>query len=321
MYVSVVITCHNEAAYIKQCVNSVVAQSDYKHINEIFVVDDGSTDSSPQILTQLKLNCDKLKIITTKGLGIPAARNVAIKSSTSDFIAFLDQDDYWTKNKLQNQLKAFENDSSIGLVYGDFWEFEKSDASDATLVYVRSLNRFHTNQLVEYFIQDAPIVPSTTILRKEVFDTMGLFNEQIRSGEDTEMFLRVAEKWKLFYVSGADCYKRKSESQMTYRQEKLLKNQERISAIAISRNPHLKKFVKKRESYRNAKIGIDCFTRHKEKKKTFLYAIKSLKLNLFNFRAWALIIMVLLPYKITIKIYNFMKNKFYQLRIKNSKIL
>ena len=132
MYVSVVITCHNEDAYIKQCVNSVVAQSDYKHINEIFVVDDGSTDSSPQILTQLKLNCDKLKIITTKGLGLPAARNVAIKSSTSDFIAFLDGDDYWTKNKLQNQLKAFENDSSIGLIYGDYWDFKKSDASDAT---------------------------------------------------------------------------------------------------------------------------------------------------------------------------------------------
>ena len=52
-----------------------------------------------------------------------------------------------------------------------------------------------------------------------------------------------------------------------------------------------------------------------------MYAIKSLKLNPFNFRAWALIVMVLLPYKITIKIYNFMKNKFYQLRIKNSKIL
>ena len=321
MYVSVVITCHNEDAYIKQCVNSVVAQSDYKHINEIFVVDDGSTDSSPQILAQLRLNCDKLKIITTKGLGLPAARNIAIKSATSDFIAFLDADDYWTKNKLQNQLKAFENNSLIGLIYGDFWDFKKSDASDATCVSVRSLNRFHANQLVEYFIKDAPIIPSTTICRKEVFETVGLFNEQIRTNDDTEMYLRVAEKWKLFHVSGADCYKRKKEGQITHRLDKLLNDQNIISAIAISRNPHLKKFAKKRESFRNAKVGIDCFTRHKERKKTFMYAIKSLKLNPFNFRAWALIVMVLLPYKITMKIYNFMKNKFYQLRIKNSKIL
>ena len=319
MYVSVVITCYNEDAYIKQCVNSVVAQSDYKHINEIFVVDDGSTDSSPQILAQLRLNCDKLKIITTKGLGLPAARNVAIKSSTSDFIAFLDGDDYWTKNKLQNQLKAFENDSSIGLVYGDFWEFEKSDASDATLVYVRSLNRFHTNQLVEYFIKDAPIIPSTTICRKEVFETVGLFDEEIRTSEDTEMYLRIAEKWKFFYVSGADCYKRKREGQITHRQDKLLNNQKKISSIAISHNPYLKKFVKKRESFRLLKAGIDCLVVHKEKKTAFMHAIKSIKLNFFNFRTWALIIMILMPNKITIEIYNFIKNKFYQLRSKRNR--
>ena len=119
MHISVVITCHNEEAYIEQCVNSVVTQSDYQDIKEIFVVDDGSTDNSPKLLAQLKLNCNKLKVITTKGLGLPAARNIAIKSASSEFIAFLDADDFWTKNKLQNQLKAFKNNPLIGLVYGD----------------------------------------------------------------------------------------------------------------------------------------------------------------------------------------------------------
>ena len=54
MNVSVVITCHNEEAYIKKCVNSVIDQSDYQDIKEIFIIDDGSTDSSPQILNNLK---------------------------------------------------------------------------------------------------------------------------------------------------------------------------------------------------------------------------------------------------------------------------
>ena len=319
MYVSVVITCHNEGAYIKQSVNSVITQSDYKHINEIFVVDDGSTDSSPQILTRLKLNCDKLKIITTKALGISAARNVAIKSSTSDFIAFLDGDDYWTKNKLQNQLKAFENNSSIGLIYGDFWDFEKSDASDAIFVPVRSLNNLHINQLVEYFIYDAPIIPSTTICRKEVFETVGLFDEKIRAGEDTEMFIRVAEKWRFLHVPGADCYKRKKKGSISHRQDKLLINQKITSNIAISRNPQLTRFAKKRESYRLLKAGIDCFIIHKEKKSALLLAINSLKKNFFNFRAWALIFMILMPYKLNMLLYNFFKNKFYQLRRKRIK--
>jgi len=316
MNVSVVITCHNEEAYIKKCVNSVIDQSDYQDIKEIFIIDDGSTDSSPQILNNLKLKFNKLKVITTNGLGQSAARNIAIKLCKSEFIAFLDADDYWTKNKLKNQLKVLKNNSLIGLVYGDFWDFKKSDASDATCISVRSLNRFHTSQLVEYFITDAPIIPSTTICRKEVFDTVGLFNEQLKTNEDTEMYLRIAEKWKLFHVSSADCYKRKKEGQITYRLEKLLDDQNKVGAIAVLRNPYLKKFAKKRESFRYAKVGIDCLIRHKEKKKTFIYAVKALKLNPFNFRAWALIVMVVTPYKITIKIYNLIKNIFHLIKKK-----
>ena len=193
--VSVVIPTHNNATFIEECFKSVVSQSYYKHIKEIFIIDDGSTDNTSRILKRLKMDCDKLKIITTKGIGLSASRNIGIKSSSSEFIAFLDGDDYWTKNKLENQLKAFDINKFIGLVYGDYFEFENQDASDSYAVYVRSLNNLNENQLVEYFLKDAPIVPSTTIIRKKVFENVGLFNEDITTGEDTEMFLRIAEKW------------------------------------------------------------------------------------------------------------------------------
>ena len=88
MSVSVVVPCHNEAKYIEQCIKSIVEQSDYNSIRDILVVDDGSTDESPQILKQLKLKFNKLKIITTDGVGQSAARNIAIKLSKSEFIAF-----------------------------------------------------------------------------------------------------------------------------------------------------------------------------------------------------------------------------------------
>ena len=117
MSVSVIVPCHNEGQYIEQCIKSIIEQSDYNSIKDIFVIDDGSTDETPQILKQLKQKFNKLNIITTEGVGLPAARNIAIKLSKSEFIAFLDADDYWDKNKLKNQLKAFYGDPSIGLVY------------------------------------------------------------------------------------------------------------------------------------------------------------------------------------------------------------
>ena len=181
MSVSVVVPCHNEAKYIEQCIKSIVEQSDYNSIRDILVVDDGSTDESPQILKQLKLKFNKLKIITTDGVGQSAARNIAIKLSKSEFIAFLDADDYWDKNKLKKQLKAFDSDPLIGLVYGDYWDFSKSDGTDSVLVSVRSFNLSDKDQLTQYFLKDGPIIPSTAIYRRKVFFTVGFFNEKLRA--------------------------------------------------------------------------------------------------------------------------------------------
>ena len=314
MSVSVVVPCHNEAKYIEQCIKSIIEQSDYSGISEILVVDDGSTDESPQILKQLKLKFNKLKIITTDGVGQSAARNIAIKLSKSEFIAFLDADDYWDKNKLKNQLKAFHGDPSIGLVYGDYWDFAKSDAIDAVLVVVRSFNKNYTNQLIQYFLKDGPIVPSTTIFRKEVFETVGFFKENLKAYEDAEMYLRVAEKWKFFYVKGGLLYKRKKQGQITTRLDKLINDVYLVSEIASSRNPQLKKFVNQRNARYLYKCAIDCFINYREKQKALKYSISSLKLNPFVFRPWILIIMIFMPYKITLKIYNSIKNIFYQFR-------
>jgi glycosyltransferase involved in cell wall biosynthesis len=312
MSVSIIVTCHNEEAYIEQCINSIFAQTEYKNIDLILVINDGSTDNSAKILNKLKQNNDKMNIITTSGIGVSAARNIGIKKITSDFIAFLDGDDYWTNNKLENQLKMFHNDPLIGLIYGDFWDFSKDDESDANYITVKSLN--NKNQLLEYFIFDAPIVPSTTVCRKEVFETVGLFNEKFKSSEDTEMYLRIAEKWKFFYLKGAYTYKRKRKGQITHRQSELLKNQELIGKMTATRNPNLNKFLKKRDSFRNFKVGIDLLIIHGEKKPALTFAIKSLKLNVFNTRSWGLIIMILIPQKIRLHIYHLIKIKFYKVR-------
>ena len=316
MSISVVVPCHNEAKYIEQCIKSIVEQSDYNSIRDILVVDDGSTDETPQILNRLKSKFNKLKVITTKGVGQAAARNIAIKSSKSEFISFLDADDYWHKNKLKNQLKAFDNDPSIGLVYGDYWDFSKSDGTDSVLVSVRSFNSNNKDQLTQYFLKDGPIIPSTAIYRRKVFFTVGFFNEKLSAYEETELNLRIAEKWKFFYVKGGLLYKRKKPGQITARLDKLINDAYLVSEIASLRNPELKKFIKKRNSRYLYKSALDCYTNHGEKQKALKYSISSLKLNPFVFRPWILIIMIFMPYRITLKTYNSIKNKFNQYKNK-----
>ena len=314
MSVSVIVPCHNEGQYIEQCIKSIIEQSDYNSIDQIFVVDDGSTDETPKILEQLKSKCEKLKIITTKGLGQSAAKNIGIKLSKSKFVAFLDGDDYWDKDKLTKQLKAFDNDPSIGLVYGNFWHFTKSDASDSTLISIRSFNLSDKDQLTKYFLKDGPILPSTTIYRREVFLTVGFYNEKLKSGEETELNLRVAEKWKFFYLKDSLLYKRQKESQITARLDKLIDDVYIVSEIASSRNPQLKKFVNQRNARFLYKSAVDCYIRHKEKQNALKYSISSLRLYPFALQPWILIFMIFMPYKITLQIYSSIKNIYYKFR-------
>ena len=101
---------------------------------------------------------------------------------------------------------------------------------------------------------------------------------------------------------------------MTARLDKLINDVYLVSEIASSRNPQLKKFVNQRNARYLYKCAIDCFINYREKQKALKYSISSLKLNPFVFRPWILIIMILMPYKITLKIYNSIKNIFYQFR-------
>ena len=314
MSVSVVVPCHNEAKYLEQCIKSIIEQSDYNNINEIFIVDDGSTDETPQILKNLKKKFNKLQIITTDGIGPSAARNIAMKLSKSEFIAFLDADDYWDKDKLKKQLTVFNYDPTIGLVYGNYWDFSKLDASDSTLVSVGSFNLNDQDQLTKYFLNDGPILPSTAIYRRKVFSTVGFFNEKLKFGEETELNLRVAEKWKFFYLEDSLLYKRQRQGQTTTRLDKLIDDVYIVSEIASTRNPHLKKFVNQRNARFLYKSAVDCYTRHKEKKNALKYSIKSLKLFPFALRPWILIFMVFMPYKTTLQIYNSIKNIYYKFR-------
>ncbi len=294
MSVSVIMTCHNEAAYVEEAIRSVVTQTAYDRIDEIIIVDDGSTDGSPGILLQLAKEIRKLRIVTATGVGLPAARNLALAEAVGAYIAILDGDDLWTPDKLERQLPAIEGNPRVGLVYGDFHDFTADDRSDARLIKVRRYGCDTSDLLKSYFIEGGPIVPSTTIIRREVFDTVGPFDPEVRLSEDAEMFLRVAERWAFQHVPGGFLYKRQHGRNLTRRLDALLPVAEMLTERFVARNPRLGAYVGKRLARRHGKSGSDCLAKG-ERAKALEHFRKALRLDPFFWRTYAYLVIALLP--------------------------
>ena len=112
--VDVVIPVFNGRSTIEAALRSVLAQ-DGGLLNEIIVVDDGSTDGSAEVVAAI--GSDKIRLFRTSNHGVASARNLGIERSTAEWIAFLDADDLWERNKLQAQIQAAA-DTSSGFICG-----------------------------------------------------------------------------------------------------------------------------------------------------------------------------------------------------------
>lgn len=294
MSISVIMTCHNEEAFIEQAIRSVVAQTAYEMIDEIIVVNDGSSDGSQALLEKLAGEIGKLRIIVAGGVGLPAARNLALRQASGDFIALLDGDDYWVPEKTERQMRAFARSGQIGLVYSDFFDFTLPDASDAALVPVRPYHATDEATLATYFIHDAPIVPSTTIIRRETFDDVGLFDAEVRLGEDTEMFLRIAERWRFEHVPGGFLYKRRHGKNLTAQLERLLPVAQMLTERFTARNPSLRPLAAKRMARRYASAGNDC-AKHGERTKAMNYLWRAFRSDPTCWSVYAYCFLALMP--------------------------
>jgi glycosyltransferase involved in cell wall biosynthesis len=294
MSVSVILTCHNEERFIVQAVESVINQTASSRIKEIIIVNDGSTDGSREVIASLADREPRIHVLTTVGIGLPSARNLAIRHATGDFIAILDGDDLWAEDKLERQLAAFGNGCKAGLVYGDFSDFSASDLSDALHVTVHRYRADQCDTLPKYFLLDGPIVPSSMVMRREVIEDIGLFNETFRVGEDTEFCLRVAERWTFQHVAGALVYKRRHGANMTRSLDALLPVAERLTREWMIRRPELAHLARRRNARFYAKAGNDCVAQGEKKRGTRLL-IRAMRHDPLSWRVYVYIFLCALP--------------------------
>jgi glycosyltransferase involved in cell wall biosynthesis len=313
MTVSVAITCHNEAHTIEQAVRSVEAQTAFERVAEIIVVDDGSGDESGVVLGRLAGEIEKLRLIETPGLGVSPARNRALRQARGEFIALLDGDDFWAPEKLERQLPAFTTNERVGLVYGDFVDFSRDDATDGRVITVRRFHPGGSNHLRDYFVHDGPIMPSTVVIRRAAFDDVGLFDESLRIGEDTEFHLRLAERWRFCHVRGAYTFKRRHAGQVSWRLADFLPNAEVVTQRLVSVHPELRPLAGRRMARVHAKVGVDCALRG-ERRKALRHDLTAIHLAPRYWRAWANLALLVAPVSIVRPVYEGLKRPWHALR-------
>ena len=193
-FVSVIITTYNRKELVSRAAVSVLTQT-YENI-ECIVVDDCSTDGTLDYLTQLSQQDQRIRIISHKeNRHLAAARNTGIYASLGEFVAFLDDDDMWLPQKLEKQIQLMESvQHNVGLVYCWFDTY-----SGDKVVGTRRPN-LH-GDIFDHLLLSQPLGNGSTLLvRKQVFDHVGGFDESLSRGIDGDFIRRVAINYEIEYV-------------------------------------------------------------------------------------------------------------------------
>jgi len=201
--VSAIIPCYNGEAYIRKAIDSIIGQS-YAHF-EIIVVDDGSTDDSRRIVEGLA-DDPRVKLVThDTNRGIAAARNTGLRESTGEYITFLDQDDTWRPQKLEKQVDILvkSDPNEVGFVFSDLEIINEPGRKTRSKISkappgIGSASR-HDCIKTLFMSNYIPII--TVMIRRDCFDEVGGFDEDIRSGsDDYDLFFRLLMKYRFVHI-------------------------------------------------------------------------------------------------------------------------
>lgn len=189
--VSVIIPTYNQAGYLAAAVQSVLGQTfgDF----ELIVVNDGSTDNTKE--EAFRFSDPRVRYIYQENRGLSAARNTGIQASTGEYIALLDSDDIWLPQKLELQIGLLASHPEVALVYSDADLFD--DQSGAVTGRFLDGKRVFSGKVFRQLLSTQFIKPSTTVVRRSVFQTVGYFDESIREVQDRDMWLRIARQFDI----------------------------------------------------------------------------------------------------------------------------
>ncbi len=188
--VSVIIPTYNRANLLSEAIQSVLDQTfkDY----EIIVVDVGSTDNTREMIGRFG---DKINYIYQKQCPVATTRNLGMKNSSGEYIAFLDDDDFWHKNKLEIQVKELDQNQELGFICSE----ADVVTLDGKLMY--TLKRGWGNKENFESLFNENFIPVLTVLmRRKCYEQIGGFDENLIAAEDYDYWLRLAQVYQFKFL-------------------------------------------------------------------------------------------------------------------------
>lgn len=188
--ITVIIPTYNRASYLKEAIDSVLSQ-DFQDF-EFIVVDDGSTDETPNVLDSYG---NAVRALCREHRGVSAARNAGIAHAQGTLIAFLDSDDLWLPKKLSAQVDFFrKNRDALICQTEEIW------IRNGTRVNAKERHKKYSGDIFEKALPLCIVSPSAVMIKKGLFDHVGLFDESLPVCEDYDLWLRVAARYPVYLI-------------------------------------------------------------------------------------------------------------------------
>lgn len=196
--ISVVVPLFNKEKYVEKAIASILASGDLIH--EVIVVDDGSTDDGPNIVSAM--TDPRIRLIRQQNQGVSAARNKGIREASGDFIAFLDADDYWLPEYIPQIAALIETYPGCGMFGTRYFTFTEEGRKQIQKIHV--VHDGDAPQLVTRFFEawsrnNFFCTCSVVIPRKVFFEHNIFFPENENLGEDQDVWFRIAERFPVAY--------------------------------------------------------------------------------------------------------------------------
>jgi len=237
--VSVILPAYNAERYIRDALASVCGQS-YGHL-EILVVDDGSTDATVRVVSDVARRDSRIRLLRQANAGVAAARNAAIDASTGLYVAPIDADDMWHAEKIAQQVACLEQAApEAGLVYTWWTIIDETGRVSVPSIRPSEEGWVYTSLIRQNFLGNA----SVPLFRRRCLQDVGAYDTAMhRNGgqgcEDWDLALRIAEKYPVCLLKECLTYYRKVEASMSTQTQAMVSSQAMMLQKAQTRNPDL----------------------------------------------------------------------------------